>query len=211
MSARDEATLLAGSASPTLLDGGALPFPGGVAPSVRLHGPITQDTLRDFLAQLDAARGGDGPLVVELTTEGGDADVGRRMALEIRLLRESLGPVGRRVCFLGKTIVYSAGITLMSAFPVADRFLTRDASLLIHERKMDKTVHFAGPLRATLAVARDLIAEMENGQRLEQAGFADLLRGSGIGMDELTRRTQTANWYLDAGEALERRLVAGLV
>lgn len=202
MSARDD------DAPP---DAGGPAFPGGIVPAVRLHGKVDDAMLRAFLDGIDAARGGGGAVVVEMTTEGGDADVGRRMALEIRLLRESLHGSGRRVCFLGKTVVYSAGVTLMSAFPVADRFLTRDTSLLVHERKLDKTVHFFGPLRATLAVARDLVEEMENGQRLEREGFADLVRGTGIPLDELTRRTQTANWYLDAREALERGLVAGLV
>ena len=194
--------------------GGA--FPAGVTPAIRLFGKVDDDMLRGFLAQLDAARGSDGPLLLELTTEGGDADIGRRIALEMRLLLESLGAAGgaagaRRVCFLGKTIVYSAGVTVMSAFPVADRYLARDASLLIHERKLDKTVHFFGPLRATLAVARDLVAEMENGRRLERDGFTDLVRGSGIELDELLRHAETANWYLGADEALRRGLVAGLV
>lgn len=191
--------------------GGGPAFPAGVAPAVRLHGKVDANMLRAFLEQLDAARGAQGPIVVELMTEGGDADIGRRMALEIRLLRESLDGTGRRLCFLGKTIVFSAGVTLMAAFPAADRYLARDASLLVHERKLDKTVHFFGPLRATLAVARDLIAELENGLKLEQEGFADLIRGTGVSAEELARHTQSANWYLGAEEALRCGLVAGLV
>lgn len=167
--------------------------------------------LQSWFDQLDAVRDADGPLVVEITTEGGDADIGRRLALEARLLREARAATGGRTCFLGKTVVYSAGVTLMSGFPVADRWLSRDASLLIHERKMDKTVHVAGPLRAAVAVARDLLAEIENGQRLERDGFDDLVRGSGVGIDELMRHVETANWYLSADEALARGLVAGVV
>ena len=180
----------------------------------RLFGNVDKEMLQSFFAQLDAARDAPGPLLLEMTTEGGEADIGRRMALEVRLLREARA--GRdgddaRVCFLGKTIVYSAGVTVMSAFPAADRWLTRDTVLLIHERKLDKTVHFAGPLRAVLAVARDLVAELENGERLERDGFADLVRGSDVGMDELMGHALTANWYVDAAEALGRGLVTGLV
>ena len=152
--------------------------------------------------------------MIDLTTEGGDADIGRRLALEVRLLREARAARGGddgRVCFFGKSVVYSAGVTLMSAFPVADRWLAAGTSLLIHERKLDKTVQLSGPLRAVVAVTRDLLAEIENGQKLERDGFADLVRGSEIGMDELMREVGTANWYLSADEALARGLVAGLL
>lgn len=189
------------------------PFDFGSAATIRLLGKVDTDMLRSFLEQLEPLRDAPGPLVVEITTEGGDADTGRRLALEVRLLREARAGRGDdgRVCFLGKTVVYSAGVTLMSAFPVEDRWLAADASLLIHERKLDKTVHLSGPLRAVVSVARDLLAEIENGQRLEREGFADLVRGSGIGMDELMRQVGTANWYLSADEALARGLVAGLL
>ena len=200
--------------APDRFAAGSWLFAAGAAATIRLFGKVDADMLRSFFGQLDALRDAPGPLVLELTTEGGDADIGRRLALEARLLREARAARGGddgRVCFLGKTIVYSAGVTVMSAFPVADRWLTADASLLIHERKLDKTVHLSGPLRAVVAVTRDLLAEIENGQRIERDGFADLVRGSGIDLDELMRHAATANWYLSAEEALERGLVAGLL
>jgi hypothetical protein len=61
-------------------------------------------------------------VVLELTTEGGDADGARRMALEIRLCREWHN---RDTYFVGKTVVMSAGITIMAAFP---RQVSRPAS-----------------------------------------------------------------------------------
>ena len=182
--------------------------------TIRLFGKVDADMLRSFFEQLDALRDAPGPLVIDLTTEGGDADIGRRLALEVRLLREARAARGEddgRVCFFGKSVVYSAGVTVMSAFPVADRWLAAGTSLLIHERKLDKTVQLSGPLRAVVSVARDLLSEIENGQKLERDGFADLVRGSGIGMDELMREVGTANWYLSADEALARGLVAGLL
>ena len=178
------------------------------AADIRLFGKVDDAMLRDFLGQLDMARQRPGPLLLELTTTGGDADVGRRIALEMRLLGESHG---EPVSFLGKTVVYSAGVTVMSGFPVARRFLSADAVLLIHERRMEKTVHFSGALRASLALARDLLAEIENGQTLECQGFEALIRGSRLTMDEVTRRVQTANWYVPAEEALRLGLVAGLI
>lgn len=186
---------------------GALLAPSTL-PHIRLHGKVDEAMLQSFLAQLDAARERTGPLLLELTTTGGDADVGRRIALEVRLLRESRG---EPVVFLGKTVVYSAGVTVMSAFPPADRYLTADAVLLIHERRMDKTIHFTGALRASLALARDVLAEIENGRMLERQGFEDLVRGSRVTIDEVVERVQTANWYVPAAEAERLGLVAGLI
>jgi ATP-dependent protease ClpP protease subunit len=53
---------------------------------------------------------------------------------------------GRDVWFLGKTLVASAGVTVMAAFPKAKRWLTRDSALLIHGRRMVKDLHLEGPL-----------------------------------------------------------------
>ena len=205
MTGADSVALVSASGAPAVAP--ALPSASSVA-DIRLFGKIDDAMLRDFLVQLDLARQRPGPLLLELTTTGGDADVGRRIALEMRLLAESRS---EPVVFLGKTVVYSAGVTVMSAFPVARRFLSADAVLLIHERRMEKTVHFSGALRASLALARDLLAEIENGQTLECQGFEALIRGSRLTMDEVTRRVQTANWYVPAEEALRLGLVAGLI
>ena len=43
--------------------------------------------------------------------------------------------------FLGKTLVASAGVTVMAAFPKDKRWLTRDAALLIHGRRIVKDLH----------------------------------------------------------------------
>ena len=82
----------------------ALPSPSSAA-DIRLFGKVDDAMLRDFLGQLDLARQRPGPLLLELTTTGGDADVGRRIALEMRLLAESrIEPVS----FLGKTVISAA-------------------------------------------------------------------------------------------------------
>jgi ATP-dependent Clp protease, protease subunit len=175
-------------------------------PQVRLYGSVDDDMLRDFLRQMEEAPT-DTPTVVEVMTFGGDADVGRRLALEIRLAQKHFGRV---LYFLGKTVVYSAGVTLMAAFPRTSRYLTRDTVLLIHGRRMDKQVHLTGPLAASIQIARETLAQLEIGLQLEKEGFADLIAGSDITEHEICRLAQT-NWYVTAEEALSRKLVAGLL
>jgi len=200
----EEASLFPGL--PSALDAPALL--SSAAADIRLFGQVNDDMLKSFLTQLEAVRGRAGPLVLELSTTGGDADVGRRIALDVKLLRESRPD---RVCFLGKSVVYSAGVSVMSGFTPADRYLTRDAVLLIHERRMEKTVHFSGALRASQALAHDLLAEIENGQRLEKEGFEELVRGTALELDVLMAHVRRANWYVPADEALRLGLVAALV
>jgi ATP-dependent protease ClpP protease subunit len=174
-------------------------------PDVRLLGGIDEAMVQRFLDQSGAAQG-DKPLVLELSTMGGDAESARRLAEEIALLRQA-----REVFFLGKTYVYSAGITVMAAVPATHRFVTPDTILLVHERRMERTVQITGALRSAIAVARDLLAELEIGQVLERRGFEQLAAGSRLSADELLQRVLDKDWYLTAEEALELGLVGGIV
>lgn len=178
-----------------------------LTPDVRLSGTVDEAMLRSFLEQ--TARVADQPrVVIEMTTTGGDADVARRIALDVRLLRER---ADKDLYFFGKSTIYSAGVTVMSAFPVGRRFLSADASLLIHERRLEKQVHLSGALRASAAVVKDLLAEIENSLALERDGFADLIRGSSLSMETLMDRVMTSNWYLRAPEALRLGLAAAVI
>lgn len=159
-----------------------------------------------FHRQMDAASNDDA-VVVELMTFGGDADVGRRLALEIRLAQKHCG---RTFYFVGKTVVYSAGVMIMAAFPQANRCLTNDTVLLIHDRRMEKQVNLSGPLSASIVIARAALSQLEIGIQLEQEGFAALIAGSDITQHEINRLAAT-NWYLTAEEALNRKLVASLL
>ena len=174
---------------------------------VRMSGTVDDEMLKSFLLQLSESPP-EGPLVFELTTTGGDAEIGRRLALEVRLLHQE---EGRSVYFLGKSTIYSAGVTFMAAFPVARRFLTADCALLVHERRMDKKLQLSGALRACEAIVKDALAEIQNGQRLEREGFDELIEGSTLTADELKRHVGDANWYLDAREAQRLGLVAGVI
>jgi ATP-dependent Clp protease protease subunit len=176
-------------------------------PHVRLAGSVDDSMLDSFMSQIASVPAGEEPIVVELMTLGGGAETGRRLALEVRIARERLG---RRIVFLGKTAVYSAGVTVMSGFPRADRFLSSDAVLLIHCRRLDMTLELNGPLKANALRVKELASEIEIGLRLEEEGFADLIRDSQVSMEELMERA-SANWYMQAAEAAARGIVAAIV
>lgn len=183
------------------------PLLPSVHPDIRLFGKVNEHMLGEFFRQQAEAPQGK-PLVLELSTSGGDADIGRRIAQEIKLWRHH---AQRDIYFFGKTYVYSAGITIMSAFPTDRRFLTGDTLLLVHERKIKKTVELSGALRSCLGQMNDAIAEIESGQMLERDGFMQLVQGSRVSIEDLENKVLTKDWYLTADEALQHGLVGGLL
>lgn len=176
-------------------------------PQVRLHGRVGDEMLGAFITAFAAAEALPDPIVIELTTYGGDADVGVRIATDIRLFRER---TGRRPLFLGKAQVFSTGVAIMSGFPVEDRWLTQGTRLLIHDRSLARTVDFNSPLRVARLQVEGLLSEIDMGMAVEREVFETLLAGSDVGFEELCERS-AVNWYLSAEEALARRLVAGVV
>ncbi|MER8439938.1 hypothetical protein NKH36_32475 [Mesorhizobium sp. M1312] len=76
------------------------PVPAGRAPSLRqllfepnisVNGLIDDGTVVFLLGRLEAVRQSGDDLIMELNTNGGDADAARRIALEIRLFRQHSG------------------------------------------------------------------------------------------------------------------------
>lgn len=179
--------------------------PLGLTPNIRLFGSVNEDMLAKVLDSLGSIRPGE-PVVLELTTEGGDADIGRRIALEVRLAKER----GHETIFIGKTNVMSAGITIMSCFSAAHRFLDKGCELLIHERRLEKTVQISGPLRSNIQIAEELIAQLKSGQRLQEKGFRDLIQGTEVTFEHLMNKVSKSNWYLSADEACRLGIVAGV-
>lgn len=177
------------------------------SPAISLHGSVDDDMLTAWLEGLGKARAGSGPLTLELTTTGGDAETGRRIADDVRLFREQ---TGRRALFLGKTAIYSAGATIMGGFLKADRWLTRDAVVMVHGRKLDKCLDHKGALRAERAGVAALLEEIDAGIAMERVEFAKFIEGSDIDQEEIERRT-LGDWYIPAEDALRRGLIAGLV
>jgi ATP-dependent Clp protease, protease subunit len=178
------------------------------SPQISLLGEVLEEMVEAFLSQLAEAEKGDGDIALQITTPGGDAELGRRMVLEVEEARNRLG--NRRFLFLGKTQVYSAGVTLMSAFPCKDRYLTRDTVLLIHGRQLEETVEITGPIRASLAKVQALQEQIKVGLAHEEENFRRLIDDCDISMDELCEKA-LHNWYLPADQALKRGLVAGLI
>lgn len=175
------------------------------APAVRLYGQVGQSMLDEFLRQKAEAPAGS-PLVFELSTSGGDADFGRRIAQEIRQWRHE----GAKLYFLGKSFVYSAGVTVMGAFERERRFLSADCERLIHERKLKKVLHLDGALKACATQVKNTLAEIESGERLERDGFEELIQGSSISLQDLQDQVCERDWYLPAKEAVRRGLVMGI-
>ncbi|HYC74043.1 peptidase S14 [Brevundimonas sp.] len=176
-------------------------------PQIRLNGNVSDEMFGAFQDQFLAAADGPDPVVLELTTVGGDADVGRRIAADIRLFRER---TGRTPLFFGKTTVFSAGATIMAGFRREDRWLDRHGVLMIHCRKLSKTLELSNFLKSERPRVEALLAEIDIGIKVQTWGFEELIAGSDIGLDELEEKA-AENWYLTAEQALQRGLIAGVV
>ena len=181
-------------------------YPLLAAPHVMLHGAVDGFMYSNFQQQLASAPA-DGPIVVSITTLGGDPEMARAMADDIRLLRDY---TGRECLFLGKVAVYSAGATFMAAFPVDKRFLTRNSRIMIHERQMQSTIHLNGPLNTLPYALNAKLNEIEDSIRIQDEGFRDLVRGSSVTFAALREQAQS-NWYIEAEEAKSLGLVLDVI
>jgi ATP-dependent protease ClpP protease subunit len=181
-------------------------YPLLALPHIQLHGVVDDMMYARFKTQLAEAPS-NGPLVVSITTLGGDPEMGRAMGADIRLLRDY---TGREMLFLGKVAVYSAGATFMSAFPVEKRFLTRGTRLMLHERSMTSTVNLSGPLTTLPAMLKAKLHEIEESVKIQEEGFRDIVRGSGVTFEELQSKAPS-NWYIEAEEARDRGLVLDVI
>ena len=184
----------------------AVRYPLLATPQVKLSGSVDYDMYGWFKQQLGNAFG-DGPLVVAITTLGGDPEVARAMADDIRLLREY---TGRETLFLGKVAVYSAGATFMSGFPADKRFLTRGSRLMLHERQMNSTLHLSGPLNTLRPTLEAKLAEIADSIRIQDEGFRALVQGSRVSFDQLKQKAASA-WYIEAEEARDLGLVLDVI
>ncbi|MGD9811046.1 MAG: peptidase S14 [Sphingobium sp.] len=176
-------------------------------PTISLSGVVDHNMyiyFRNCLGQIPQA----GPSVIELSTLGGDPEVARMMGEDVRF-HSDLYPE-RRIMFVGKAVVYSAGVTLMSFFAPENRFLKRGSRLMIHERLISKEVKLDGPLTTCIAPLKAALNEIETSITIQNEGFANLLAGSSVTLDELLRRA-TENWYVEAQEAKELGLIADVL
>ena len=181
-------------------------YPLLASPHIQLHGQVDGLMYANFQQQLAGAPD-DGPLVVSITTLGGDPEMARAMADDIRLLRQYSG---RECLFLGKVAVYSAGATFMAAFPVDKRFLTRNSRIMIHERWMNSTIQLNGPLNTLSHTLNAKLNEIADSIRIQDEGFEDLVRGSRVALEELKAKAPS-NWYIEADEARDLGLVLDVI
>ena len=176
-------------------------------PRILLAGAIDYAMYDRFRDQLAAAPK-TGLTVIELSTLGGDPEVARMMGEDVRF-QSDINP-SRRLVFLGKAAIYSAGATFMSFFAVENRYLTRGARVMIHERKMDKQLHVTGPLTTCIASVRAMLNELEHSIAIQNEGFENLVRGSSVTMEDVLKRAP-ANWYIEAQEAKALGLIAEVI
>lgn len=175
-------------------------------PQIRVIGHVDEAMYKVFREQLRDAPS-SGALAVAITTLGGDPEIARAMADDIRLLREF---DKREILFLGRVAVYSAGATFMAGFPIANRYLTRASRLMIHERQLDKVLDLHGPLRGVMPQVKQMLHQIEHSILIEEEGYRALIEGSQVDFEEIRRRARD-NWYIPCEEALELGLIAGVV
>jgi len=173
-------------------------------PSILLAGTVDYAMYQTFRQQFDARPQDDPLTIIELTTLGGDPEVARMMGEDIRFVSDS--SPNRRLVFLGKAAIYSAGTTFMSFFKRENRYLTRGTRLMIHERKLSKTLVIDGSLTACVATVEASLNEIKSSIVIQNEGFENLIRGSNVTMAEVLSRAPS-NWYVEANEAKQLRLI----
>jgi ATP-dependent protease ClpP protease subunit len=177
------------------------------APGIVLTGAVDQLMYSNFRDQLNRCPE-QGLCIVELSTLGGDPEVARLMGEDVRF-NSDMYPE-RRIVFLGKAAIYSAGTTFMSFFARQNRYLTRGTRLMIHERLMSCSVQLNGPLTTCIAAVQAKLNELETSIAIQNEGFAELVRGSNVSLEDVVSRA-TSNWYVDANEAVELGLVEAVI
>ncbi|MDB5721332.1 MAG: peptidase [Alphaproteobacteria bacterium] len=177
------------------------------APAIMLSGPVDYAMYQNFRSQLDNAPQ-QGLVVVELSTLGGDPEVARIMGEDFRF-HIDLAP-DRRIVFLGKAAIYSAGTTFLSFFARPNRYLTRGARLMIHERKLTKTINLDGPLTTLVANVEATLNEIKASIEIQNEGFRHLIQGSQVTIEEVLEKAPS-NWYLEAQEAKALGLVEDVI
>lgn len=176
-------------------------------PAITLSGIVDHGMYLHFKKCLSTASQ-KGLVIVEISTLGGDPEIARLMGEDIRF-HSDLYPE-RRLVFLGKTAVYSAGATFMSFFATENRYLTRGTRLMIHERLLTKSIQLAGPLSTCIATLKATLNEIQSSITIQNEGFANLILGSNVTMEEVLEKAPE-NWYLEANEAQARGLIAAVL
>jgi hypothetical protein len=81
---------------------------------------------------------------------------------------------------------------------------------MIHERKLEKVLRVSGPLTTCVPSVEALLNEIKQSIAIQNEGFENLISGSQVTMEEVLQRAPS-NWYLEAQQALELGLIAGVI
>jgi hypothetical protein len=173
------------------------------APAILLGGPVDYDMYKDF-RPVPERRIGRHRIVDAWRRSGSCPHDGRRHSLP---QREFAQPP---VCLPGKGRDLFSGDDLHEFFAVENRYLTRGTRLMIHERKLDKTLHISGPLTTCVATVKATLHEIEASIAIQNEGFENLIRGSKVMLDDLLSRAP-GNWYIEATEARSLGLVSDVL
>jgi hypothetical protein len=98
----------------------------------------------------------------------------------------------------------------MSFFARANRYLTRGMRLMIHERRLVKTLKIDGSLTTCIADVKATLNDIECCIAIENEGYQTLILGSDVTMEELLTAAPE-NCYIEASEAQTRGLVEGVI
>jgi hypothetical protein len=156
------------------------------APAILLAGVVDYAMYQSFRDQLGRAPK-KGLVVTEVWTLGGDPEVARMMGEDVRY-HSDLEP-DRHFVFLGKAAIYSAGTTFMLFFARDNRYLTRGTRLMIHERKLSKTLQIDGPLTTCVATVEAALNEIRASIAIQNVGFENLIVGSKVSMEQVLQRS----------------------
>jgi ATP-dependent protease ClpP protease subunit len=176
-------------------------------PAILLSGTLDYAMYQSFRDQLEKAPP-EGLIVVELSTLGGDPEVARMMGEDVRF-HSDVSPT-RRIVFLGKAAIYSAGTTFMGFFARENRYLTRGTRLMIHERQLEKQLAINGPLTTCVATVRATLHEIESSIAIQNEGFENIIRDSMVTMEEVLEKAPS-NWYIEALEAERLGLIQRVI
>ena len=98
----------------------------------------------------------------------------------------------------------------MSFFALKNRYLTRGTRLMIHERKLSKTLNIDGPLTTCVATVKATLNEIQASIAIQNEGFENLISGSKVTMEQVLERAPF-NWYIEAQEAFSLGLIAAVL
>ena len=177
-------------------------------PKIALAGTVDYEMYNTFRSQLANTTADDELVVVQISTLGGDPEVARLMGEAVRF-ESQLSPK-KRIVFLGAAYVYSAGATFMSFFSRENRYLTRGTRLMVHERRILKSIALDGPLTMCIATVEATLNEIRASIAIQNEGFANLALGSTVSVEEIKARAPS-NWYIDAEDALRLGLVESVL